>query len=171
MKETKSMNAPSCTEIRTRLQDYLDGDLPRKESMSLFLHIRECDSCGKDLEEMQRLNGLLGGLPPVQPPEDFDARILESVPYAAYRAMEPLRRERMPVILDEEALPAFVRARGTRAVGGLITVLTAVGLATDALSGGWAILMVAGALPEALVLLQSASRRIYAGVMHHPSTR
>ncbi len=171
MKKTKSMNPPSCTEIRTSLQDYLDGTLPRKASMALFLHMRECTGCSKELKEMERLYGLLGGLSPVAPPEDFDARILESVPYAAYQAMEPLRRERMPVILEEAALPVFVRARGTRAVGGVLTALTAIGLATDALTGGWVALMVAGALPEVLVRLQSASRRIYTGVMQRSSIR
>lgn len=171
MRETKSMNAPNCTEIRTRLQDYLDGTLERKVSMSLFLHIRACDGCSKELEEMERLYGRLGGLHPVAPPEDFDTRILESVPYEAYRAMEPLRRERMPVILEEEAVPAFIRARGTRVAGGLIAVLAAMGLATETLSGGWTILAVAGILPEALVRLQSASRRIYTGVMQRSTTR
>jgi len=165
------MNAPNCTDIRARLQDYMDGTLERKVSMSLFLHLRECDGCSKELEEMERLYGLLGSLDPVAPPEDFDARILESVPYEAYRAMEPLRRERMPVILDEEALPAFVRARGTRAVGGLVAVLAAIGLATDTLTGGWAALAVAGVLPEALVRLQSASRRIYTGVVQRSTSR
>lgn len=171
MSETNSMNAPDCTETRTRLQDYLDGALPRKASMKLFLHIRECNGCSRELEEMERLYGLLGGLSPIEPPADFDARILETVPLEAYRAMEPLRRERMPVILDEEALPAFVRARGTRAAGGLIAVLSAVGLATHALPEGWAILAIAGALPEALVRIQDASRRIYTGVMQRSSTR
>ena len=171
MSETK-MNAPDCTETRAGLQGYLDGTLTRKASMKLFLHIRECDGCSRELREMERLYGLLGGLPPLEPPADFDARILESVPLEAYRAMEPLRRERMPVILDEEALPAFVRARGTRAVGGLVAALSAVGLATRLLPEGGAILtLIAGALPEALVRLQDASRRIYTGVMQRSSTR
>jgi anti-sigma factor RsiW len=165
------MNTPSCTEIRARLQDYLDGTLPRKASMALFLHVRECEGCSRQLAEMERLFGRLGSLAPVEPPADFDRRILESVPYAAYRAMEPLRRERMPVILEEEALPAFVRARGTRAVGGLVAVLTAIGLATDTLTGGWAALAAVGVLPEALIRLQGASRRIYAGVMQRSTSR
>jgi anti-sigma factor RsiW len=171
MNENKQMNAPNCTETRTQLQAYLDKTLSRKESMALFLHVRECRGCNEELEAMERLYGLLGGLPSIVPPEDFDARVLDSVPYEAYKAMEPLRRERMPVILDEETLPAFIRAGATRAVGGLLAVLTAVGLATDALPGGWATLGLAGALPEALVRLQSASRRIYTGVMQRSSAR
>ena len=171
MNERNTNQAPTCAQTRSRLQDYLDRALTRKESMAFFLHIRECDGCRNELEEMERLYGLLGAMPPVEPPGDFDARILESVPYEAYKAMEPLRRERMPVILEEEALPAFVRARGTRVVGGLAAVLTTVGLATDSLSGGWVALTVAGALPEVLVLLQSVSRRIYTGVMQRSSVR
>ncbi len=171
MNENKKMNAPNCIETCSQLQAYLDKTLSRKESMALFLHVRECRGCNEELETMERLYGLLGGLPSIEPPEDFDARILESVPYEAYKAMEPLRRERMPVILEEEALPAFIRAGATRAVGGLVAVMTAAGLATGALPVGWTALMVAGALPEVLLRLQGASRRIYTGVMQRSSTR
>lgn len=164
-----TMNAPNCAETRSQLQDYLDQTLSRKASMALFLHVRECEGCRAELESLERLYGLLGGLPAAEPPVDFDARILESVPYAAYKAMEPLRRERMPVILDEEALPVFVRAGITRAVGGLVAVATAVGLATDVLPGGWTAVGLVGALPEALISLQSVSRRIYTGVLQRTS--
>jgi len=164
-------NVTNCETVRIRLQDYLDHTLPRKESMALFLHVRECDGCREELEAMERLFGFLGDFQPVEAPANFDARILESVPYAAYQAMEPLRRERMPVILEEEALPAFVRAKGVRASGGVVAVLAAVGLATGNLPEGWAALAVAGVLPEVLVRLQNASRRIYAGVIQRSSAR
>ncbi len=169
MSETMKQG-PTCAETRTQLQDYLDQTLDRKASMALFLHVRECDGCRRELERLEGLYALLDAMPAVEPPADFDARILESVPYEAYKAMEPLRRDRMPVILDEAALPAFVRAGSTRVVGGLVAVTTAVGLATDLLPGGMTALGLVGALPEALVRLQDASRRIYTGVIHRSSS-
>ena len=166
MSENETNTPETCAETRAHLQDYLDGTLSRKASMALFLHVRECAGCRRDLEELEALFGRLGALEPVEAPEDFDARILASVPYEAYKAMEPLRRERVPVFLEEEALPAWLRARVPRVIGGLIAVATAVGLATDAIPEGWASLGLLGALPAVLVGVQNLTRRIYVGVLY-----
>ncbi len=150
-----------CSRCRGQFQDYLDETLPRKASMELFLHLRGCDSCRDELEEMKGLFTMLGTLPQTEAPADFDQRVLASIPYAAYREMEPLRRERVPVLLEEESLPAFVRAGATRLVGGVAAVVCAVGLAAGSLPDAAAAVLVIGALPEAVVQLQRFSRRLY----------
>jgi hypothetical protein len=102
---------------------------------------------------------MLGSLPAAEVPADFDARVLASVPYEAYRAMEPLRRERVPVYLEEEFLPAPVRAVGTRAGGIALAALAAVGLGASWLPDWTAAIAVVGVLPELLVRVQRLARR------------
>lgn len=108
----------------------------------------------------------LDALPSLEAPADFDASVLASVPYAAYRAMEPLRRERVPVFLEEQFLPAWLRSRATR-VTGLVAAAGAVGawLAGAGAAGqpGEALLpavALAGAVPELVVRLQGVGRRL-----------
>ncbi|MBE0564356.1 MAG: zf-HC2 domain-containing protein, partial [Krumholzibacteria bacterium] len=107
----------ACADCRGDLQEYLDGTLEKTRSVAVFLHLRACEGCRREHAGLQALFGLLGSLPPRPVPEGFDAPILASVPLAAYRAMEPLRRERVPVFLEAEALPGFVRSRAVRAAG------------------------------------------------------
>lgn len=165
MNDKTNREAGGCAETRTRLQEYLDRTLTRRESMAVFLHVRECAACASELEALRGLFAGLDALPEIEAPADFDARVLASVPYEAYREMEPLRRVRVPVILERESLPAWIRATAVRAVGGTAAVLAAAGLLTGALPGVAAAAL-AGALPELLVRLQSVSRRIYVGTAH-----
>lgn len=156
----------TCTDCRAQMQDYLDETLPRVEATRFFLHVRECEGCARELEEFKSLFGLLGSLPAVEAPADFDAAVLQSVPYEAYRAMEPIRRERVPVLLEPESLPAPLRAGETR-IAGLVLAAAAAGLgAAGRLPGDpAAILALVGVLPEGLLRLQQLGRRIYAGAV------
>lgn len=148
-----------CLECREGLQDYLDGTLEKQRSLLFFLHLRECDECRREQEQLQHLYDLLQSLPDHPVPEAFDEPILASVPYAAYRAMEPLRRQRVPVFLEEEFLPAWVRSKVTRWGG---VALAGAGLAASRWVGVpvWTAPACAlGLVPEALVLLQGIGRR------------
>jgi hypothetical protein len=93
-------------------------------------------------------------------PDGFDDRVLASVPYAAYQAMEPLRRARVPVYLEENFLPAFVRAPVVRAAGLSVTALAFAGFAAGWWSGSVAEVSLFACLPELLVRLQNAGRRM-----------
>lgn len=150
-----------CMEVRNLLQDYLDEALPRTESMAVYLHLKGCESCRSEMEELKGLFTMLGDLPQTEVPADFDAKILASVPYDSYRAMEPLRRERVPVILEEETLPGFLRSVVTRTAGGAVAAAAAGGLIAGVLPDAAAAVMLAGLLPEALVRLQRFTRRVY----------
>ncbi|MCB1151382.1 zf-HC2 domain-containing protein, partial [bacterium] len=117
----------TCADCRAHMQDYLDETLPRVEATRFFLHVRACEGCADELEEFKALYGMLGSLPAVEAPADFDAAVLQSIPYEAYRAMEPIRRERVPVLLEPESLPAPLRAGATR-IAGLAVAAVALGL-------------------------------------------
>jgi len=101
----------------------------------------------------------LESLPEVPVPADFDARILSSIPYAAYRAMEPIRRERVPVYLEETFLPATVRSPVVRMAGLAAAAIAGAGLVTGGLPD-WSVAVCAlGLVPELLVRLQRLARR------------
>ena len=160
MREKSPQTPPlDCAECRLRLQDYLDGALPKQESLRAFLHLRTCSECQAEYEDMRAVFSLLDDLPPHEVPSDFDSRVLAAVPYAAYREMEPLRRERVPVYLAESFLPRFLRAGATRIAGLAIAALGVVGLAEGWWPGTAGAVTLVGCLPEALVRLQDAGRR------------
>lgn len=153
-----------CADCRRLLPAYLDEGLDRPASLQVFLHLRACADCAAELARRKQLTDLLESLPRREPPADFDARILASVPYEAYRAMAELRGPRLPVILRAEALPGWVRAPAVRATGA--------GLAAVILAGVWSGLLPAGAiaaagaglLPEAVLCLQGIGRRLVLAV-------
>ncbi len=148
-----------CDECRRGLQEYLDGTLDKPESLQYFLHLRGCPGCREEHDRLQGLFRMLESLPDHEAPADFDEAVLASVPYAAYRAMEPLRRKRVPVYLEEAFLPRLVRARLTRLVGfGIASVAAALALRGDG-SAALPVLIVAGLLPEIMVRLQGLGRR------------
>lgn len=149
----------ACADCRGHLQDYLDGTLEKTRSLEVFLHLRDCAPCHQEHDAMQALFGLLEALPAQPVPEDFDAPILASIPLDAYRAMEPLRRERVPVLLQEESLPALVRAPAVR-LAGLVVAAASVAAVTLAAAPAALLVGAAGALPEALVRLQAAARTV-----------
>ena len=106
-----------CHECREGLQDYLDGTLDKQQSLRFFLHLRECPGCQDEHDRLHGLYEMLETLPDHPVPEGLDEAILASVPYEAYRQMEPIRRERIAVFLEEEFLPAWMRSPATRLTG------------------------------------------------------
>jgi anti-sigma factor RsiW len=149
-----------CENCRPWLQDYLDGTLPKAQSLALFLHVRQCAACHEELEAWRELFQDLNQLTPAEVPSEFDQRVLAEVPYAAYRQMEPLRRDRVPVVLQEDFLPSFLRARPLRIGGLTLAGLAGVGLATGVGPAPWETVALAGALPQILVSLQSWGRKL-----------
>ena len=144
-----------CMSCRDVFQDYLDGTLSKQHSLEVFLHLRDCEPCRQELAQVEQLFEMLGSLPP-----NLDEAILASVPYEAYRAMAPLRRDRVPVYLEEDFLPGSVRAGHTRVAGGMVAALMVVGLAARWLPDWTVAIAVAGALPEILLRLQRLARRL-----------
>lgn len=155
----KDKQTLTCAHCLEGLQEYLDGTLEKSRSLEFFVHLRDCPGCQRELESLKGVFTLLDGLPDREVPADFDRAVLASVPYASYRAMEPLRRQRIPVFLEREALPGFVRSPLIRRLGLAVAVAAAaVGLAVD--GAQWSLpVAFLGALPEILVRLQDLGRR------------
>lgn len=157
-KKHQSESHLDCQDCRNGLQEYLDGTLEKTRSLQFFLHLRDCSDCRTVQENLQTLFGLLESLPDHEVPADFDQKILASVPYEAYRAMEPIRRERVPVLFQEESLPGFLRSPFTRIVGAGVALG---GVIFDQASGGLGTvssISLLGLLPELLVRLQGVGR-------------
>ena len=163
--KNNNQNRPlECRECLHGLQEYLDGTLAKQESLQFFLHLRDCSSCTEEHERLKDLFQMLESLPDHEVPADFDQAVLASVPYESYRAMAPLRAERVPVFLEEESLPGFVRAPGIRLAGLGVALLA---LSANIVMDGVAYLplvMGLGILPEAVVRLQGLGRRAVVSV-------
>ncbi len=157
---TDSGGPLACADCQDGLQEYLDGTLEKKQSLKFFLHLRDCSVCQEEHTRLQGMFEMLDALPSQEVPADFDDAILASVPYAAYREMEPLRRERVPVYLEEHFLPQIVRSRVTRLSGLGITV-AAIAAAVVLDGPVWlSVAASAGVVPELLVRLQGIGRRV-----------
>lgn len=148
----------ACQDCQGGLQEYMDGTLDKTQSLRFFLHLRDCSECHESQLAMQGIFDMLENLPSHEVPADFDDAILASVPYAAYREMEPLRRERVPVYLEEHFLPQLVRSQVTRASGIGVAVLSAAGVVL--LDGPMWLpaVAIAGVMPEILVRAQGLGR-------------
>jgi anti-sigma factor RsiW len=155
------MSAPhlSCADCQQRLQDYVDGGLAKPESMRIFLHVRECEACTEELTRLEQLVALLEALPEREAPADFDARVLAAVPYDSYRAMAGLRRARVPVFLERDSLPAWVRSPATRIGGAVIAGLAVAGRVAGIVPDAAFIVAATGLVPELAVQLQALARR------------
>lgn len=150
----------SCSECQERLQDYLDNGLERRASMQVYLHVQDCDDCAAQLAELELLVSQLEALPERHVPDDFDARVLASIPYDSYRAMASLRAPRVPVFLEREALPAWVTSPVSR-FGGLAVAAVACGAyLTIAPSDGVLAVAALAAVPQTLVWLQTLARNV-----------
>jgi len=150
----------TCPDCRDRLQEYLDGTLEKSVSLRIFMHLRACPECSARHDQLVKLFGMLDDLPAEPVPDDFDVAVLAAVPYESYRAMAELRRERVPVFLEEHFLPAFLRSPVTRLAGvGVSAVAAGCWLFIDP-SPLLAAAAVAGLVPEAAVLLQGLGRRM-----------
>ena len=159
-REHRSDGGLNCPDCRHGLQDYLDGTLEKKRSLAVFLHLRDCEACRLEHDALRAVFAGLEALPSLAAPADFDGKVLASVPYAAYQAMASLRRERVPVFLEEQFLPTWVRARATRLAGLIATAAVAAAFAAGA-GHGWLLAPgVLGAVPELLCSMQSVGRRL-----------
>ena len=147
-----------CRECVDNLQEYVDGTLEKQQSLQFFLHLRDCVDCQEEHDNLVEMFQLLNSLPDHAVPDNFDDAILASVPYAAYKAMEPIRRQRVPVFLEDTFLPAAVRSRVVRIAGlGVASVAAGLSLAGNG-PEFLALVAIVGVLPELLVRLQGIMR-------------
>ncbi len=76
----------SCAQMNERILPYADGRLNGRERREFEKHVAACSSCRLRVEEFQKVSGLLGELPLVEPSPAFDVRVRARV------AAEPPRQ-------------------------------------------------------------------------------
>src|SRR2546425_11037950 len=76
----------SCAQMNERILPYADGRLKGRERREFEKHLAACSSCRIRVEEFQKVSGLLGELPLVEPSPAFDVRVRARV------AAEPPRQ-------------------------------------------------------------------------------
>lgn len=61
----------TCDEIRALLSDYIDRELNKEILRDIDDHIRDCNACSLQLEQLQKSLKILKGLREKNPPHDF----------------------------------------------------------------------------------------------------
>jgi len=65
----------SCSTVRSRFSDYLDGNLSGVAMQSVARHLAGCDGCSTEFGEWREMQQSLSSLGPVRPPADLALRI------------------------------------------------------------------------------------------------
>jgi anti-sigma factor RsiW len=68
-----------CTDTKTQLYPFLDGDLSGQEQQMFEEHIKHCDSCQDELNETRELRRVLATLPVEPYRANFEKRVFAEV--------------------------------------------------------------------------------------------
>jgi hypothetical protein len=183
MSESMDMN---CAEMAEASAELALGVLTGRERADAVAHLSRCDGCREDVRQlMETGSGLLGLLPPVEPPPGFETRVLDRLglpPSMAQQrpAVPPSRdaRSPQPGSRRPSGPQAPPRRRGRRRQGASRSRrLFAAGAITLAIAGaglgGWGLGMGIGAasrpsqVSTSQIPLESAVLRAASG--SHPS--
>ena len=69
----------NCTDLQTKIDDYLDGELSPEMQKAFTSHIDRCVSCQQSFEQIKALSHALKTLPVVEASPDFEARVFGEV--------------------------------------------------------------------------------------------
>ncbi len=61
----------NCEDIFEKTDSYLDGELSELEYAEFQKHLENCEACRNSVEFAEKLNGVMQGMPSVEPPADF----------------------------------------------------------------------------------------------------
>lgn len=67
------------SDIQSRMQAYLDGELSLDKRALFDAHLDTCDGCSAELTEMRETIRLLRNLPTPEPPSDFVANVMQRI--------------------------------------------------------------------------------------------
>lgn len=112
-----------CDEIRKRLSEYLDGELPPDGKRSVEEHLAGCEGCRRELSELELTLGHLRSLPEVEPPPFYTQSVMRRVREEAQAKPGLLRklffplRVKLPIEALAVALVAVVAVYVFKAMG------------------------------------------------------
>lgn len=138
------MNNRSCTDVQSRLSEYLDGAISGHEMQEIARHIEGrrghgegCAACARELAAWRKTQGALARLGPAKPPADLALRLRV--------AISQQNAKRNSRLLDRLAL------RWENSVQPLLMQVSAGFASSIILIGGIALLLGAVAAPEAVL--------------------
>ena len=68
-----------CAKVKRKITAYLDGEMSTVEKDVFMLHINKCESCRKELKNMEYVTSLLNPVPQGQPSPGFYYKIQHAV--------------------------------------------------------------------------------------------
>ena len=76
-----------CNEYRNNLHEYANGKLSELESHAIARHLRSCDKCRKEVEEIKEMKTFLksGIQESMMPPMDLKSGIMASINLKKYK--------------------------------------------------------------------------------------
>lgn len=69
----------SCRYVSSRIDPYIDGELPADEIAAIRSHVARCSACATELARHRSVKKLIATLPTPPPPGDLEARLVEAV--------------------------------------------------------------------------------------------
>lgn len=69
----------NCEMLQSRLSAYLDGELSGRDMLAIRSHIHQCPECAQVLEIERMTKEALSGIPTIEPPADFEERLIAKV--------------------------------------------------------------------------------------------
>jgi anti-sigma factor (TIGR02949 family) len=64
-----------CRQVRKRLQAFIDGDLPARQTDRLGYHLASCSNCTGEFDRLNHINAALASEPLVESPRNLAGRI------------------------------------------------------------------------------------------------
>jgi putative zinc finger protein/TonB-like protein len=91
----------SCSQVRARLSEYIDRELPPADGRAVQTHLVACATCANRLEELRAAVGLLEELPALSPSGEIASRVFDrlevetrgpglAMVFRSFRARRPL---------------------------------------------------------------------------------
>ncbi len=115
----------TCTSIRSKFLEYLDGVLSGASMRSVAEHLAECRACGVEFAEESRLHALLADIGPAKPPADLGLRLRVAI--SQERARTAQRRMDVWQMYWQNTM-APVLARGAAGLVSAVILLGALAL-------------------------------------------
>ena len=71
--------------FRSKLSAFKDGELDGDLREQVSLHLRDCETCRKELAEFERVDSLVRGVPKIEPGEFFSMQIIAGISAKEWR--------------------------------------------------------------------------------------
>ncbi|HOV26424.1 MAG TPA: zf-HC2 domain-containing protein [Pseudobacteroides sp.] len=115
----------SCEKFSDLMMKYFDGNISSKEDECLKEHIKSCTSCGAEFKSLSDIFNCYEEDVAIEPPEGFEASVMEKV-----REYDELRRKR----LDRNLMIVYA---STFVMMGIISLITLVFLKNGVFEGSF----------------------------------